>query len=456
MRTLVVGLGRFGGGVGVTRWLASKGASVTVTDQAPAESLAESVSAIRDLHVGLELGSHTSIDRRRFDLVVVSPAVRPNSDIHRQLIESGVSWTTEINLFCERCPAAVVAVTGSYGKSTTCAMMAHALQAAISREDISYREVFLGGNIGGSLLSELHRMTPDDIVVLELSNAQLENTPRIAWTPALAVITNIHPHHLDRYASFDDYARTKLNVLGVPRRTRSLVLGPVHERVAPIVAEGVQGVEQIARPGAEPALQLKVAGSHNLANAACVLAACELLAVNRDRVAAGLADFRGLPHRLEYVRTIGGVDYINDSKSTAPQATVTALRALAENKGPTVQGERPGTASAARSVVLILGGQSKPEPMDDLPAEVNRTCKAAICLGECGLAYANAICSAANDSHARTLVETTSTLDEALRLATRYASPGGTVLFSPGAPSFDRYVNFAERGQHFVRLVNVL
>ena len=147
LRVLVVGLGRFGGGVGVTRWLAGEGAVVTVTDQATPESLEESVAAIAGLGVTLHLGGHDPRDLDPTDLVVVNPAV-------------------EINLFCERCPAVVIGVTGSYGKSTTCAMLAAALRAACDTG------VYLGGNIGRSLLPDLPEMRGSDIVILEMSNAQ--------------------------------------------------------------------------------------------------------------------------------------------------------------------------------------------------------------------------------------------------------------------------------------------
>lgn len=449
VRVLVVGLGRFGGGVGVTRWLAGQGARVTVTDQASAESLAESVHSVSDIKVSLELGRHTEIDRARFDLVIVSPAVRRDSEIFRELVAGGAAWTTEINLFLERCPAPIVAVTGSFGKSTTCSMLAHVLQAARGHGRLRHRDTYLGGNIGGSLLNDLHRISAEDVVVLELSNAQLEHTPRIAWTPEVAVITNIHPHHLDRYASFEEYARVKLNVLGAPRMTNRLVLGPAHHDIDSMVRAGTRSMDQIVIPSHSGKLALTVSGSHNQANAGCVIAACGLLDIDEQAAKAALADFRGLPHRLQFVRTVGGVDFINDSKSTAPQATVTALQALCEAKD---------AGHANRRIVLIVGGQDKPEPLEDMPLEITRNCQAVICMGECAMKYAAAIRAAITQKHVISTpsVETTTSLERALALAIRPAKSGDAVLFSPGAPSFDSYRNFADRGEHFIRLVNGL
>jgi len=394
-------------------------------------------------------------------VVIVSPAVRRDSEVYRELVASGAAWTTEINLFLERCPAAIVAVTGSYGKSTTCAMLAHVLQGARGRGRLRHRETYLGGNIGGSLLNDLHRITAEDVVVLELSNAQLEHTPRIAWTPDVAVITNIHPHHLDRYASFEEYARVKLNVLGTPRMTNVLVLGPVHHDIDSLVHTGTRPVDQIVFPSNPAKVALKVPGKHNQANAGCVIAACGVLGIDEPTARGALAEFRGLSHRLEYVRTVGGIDFVNDSKSTAPQATVTALRALCEEKGAenansvTSRGER---TSEPPRVVLIVGGQEKPEPLEDMPVEIMRRCRAVICMGECAAKYAAAILAARTQGHATSTprIERVTALDDALALGTRIAEFGDTVLFSPGAPSFDAYKNFADRGEHFIRLVNGL
>jgi UDP-N-acetylmuramoylalanine--D-glutamate ligase len=185
------------------------------------------------------------------------------------------------------------------------------------------------------------------------------------------------------------------------------------------------------------------------------------LDLDEQTAKAALADFRGLPHRLEFVRTVGGVDFINDSKSTAPQATVTALLALREdeNSGIASIGASDNEhANEAAKTVLIVGGQEKPEPLEDMPAEITRRCRAVICMGQCGAKYAAAIRGATSqgDATSKLRVEITTSLDKALALAIESAKSGDRVLFSPGAPSFDAYNNFADRGEHFVRLVNGL
>ena len=397
LRVLVVGLGRFGGGVGVTRWLAEQGAVVTVTDQVDAEALADSVQAIADLNVAFRLGGHDSADLDRVDWVVINPAVdKTRSPFFQEIARRDVSWTTEMNLFCERCPGRVIGVTGSYGKSTTCAMLAEALRSA------GVPRVFLGGNIGKSLLPDLSAMTPDDTVVLEMSNAQLEDTPKIGWAPPMAVILNIHPHHLDRYPTFAAYADAKLNIARDPAGTSRLVVGDLHpdaERLLERVISGQSGrVRRFSAP--DTPISLRIPGQHNQLNAACVLAVCDMLGLAAAPVRDSLARFAGLPHRLQHVRTLDGVDYYNDSKSTAPDATIAALDALAvpNAMGASDTVNAPATAGgsidlspAAPHVIAIVGGKAKDAPLDACARRLVECCRAVICTGESSSAFAEAI-----------------------------------------------------------------
>jgi UDP-N-acetylmuramoylalanine--D-glutamate ligase len=182
-----------------------------------------------------------------------------------------------------------------------------------------------------------------------------------------------------------------------------------------------------------------------------------LLGIEEQLARAALADFRGLPHRLEHVRSARGVDFVNDSKSTAPQATSIALRALCDEDESREGREGKGTAACAqaeRRIILIVGGQDKPEPLEDMPAEVARHCRAVIGMGECGERFAAAIRKASEGNCL--IIENVPGLEQAVTVAARLAREGETVLFSPGAPSFDAYKNFAERGEHFVLLVKSL
>ncbi|MGB2823557.1 MAG: Mur ligase family protein, partial [Phycisphaerae bacterium] len=215
-RITVVGLGRFGGGVGVTRWLCERGARVTVSDKAPAEQLDDSVRRLDGLDVALHLGSHEERDFLEADLLVVSPAVPPEMPMLRAADDAGVPRTTEINLFLHRCRAPVVGVTGTVGKSTTTAMIGEVLARRFTTH--------VGGNIGRSLLSDLPRIRPDHVVVLELSSFQLERLPEIAVGPHVALVTNLAANHLDRHGTLEAYADAKKNILRFQAEGDVLVL----------------------------------------------------------------------------------------------------------------------------------------------------------------------------------------------------------------------------------------
>jgi UDP-N-acetylmuramoylalanine-D-glutamate ligase len=208
-----MGLGRFGGGVGVARWLAAQGARVTVNDAAAADTLADSIAQLDGLPITFKLGGHDPADFLAADLLVLNPAVdKAKSPAVQAALAAGVPYTTEMNLFLERCPAFTIGITGSVGKSTTTSLIFEALKAGLHQPSDAPRQqsprVFLGGNIGRSLLSELPHIRPEDLVVLELSSFMLEDTPRIAWSPRVAIVTNLFPNHLDRHENMAGYAAT--------------------------------------------------------------------------------------------------------------------------------------------------------------------------------------------------------------------------------------------------------
>ncbi len=440
LRVLVIGLGRFGGGVGVTRWLVSQGADVTVTDLADREQLADSVGQLGDLDMTWRLGGHDPADLDTTDLVVVNPAVhKAQSDLFRAVADRRIPYTTEMNLFCTLCPAPIIGVTGTYGKSTTCAMLAEALKAGRSEHGAGYTGVHLGGNIGRSLLTDLSDIRQTDYVILEMSNAQLEDLPMIRWTPELAVITNLSPHHLNRYPSYEAYVRAKLNVVGTPTHADRVIVGeidaPAELLLRRVVPDHETRVTRVAEP--RPPVALGILGEHNRTNAACVLTVCRPLGVDEAVVREALRSFRGLPHRLELVRTVDGVDYYNDSKATSPAATIKAVESF----------DRP--------IVAIAGGQRLSVPLADWAYALRCASRAIICTGESAPALAAALDAAAR-SEPLCRIHQADDLQEALQLARSDAQPGDVVLFSPSAPSFDRYPNFAARGRHFIDLVTAL
>jgi UDP-N-acetylmuramoylalanine--D-glutamate ligase len=451
LRVTVMGLGRFGGGVGVTRWLAARGARVLVTDQAPAEQLEGSLAAIADCGVQLRLGGHDESDFRSADLVVVNPAVCQESEWVELARRVGVPITTEINLFVERCPARTVGITGSVGKSTVTAMVGHVLEKARPAGSRSGR-VWVGGNLGTSLLGELDRMTPRDLVVLELSSFQLERTPLVGWSPSVAVITNISPNHLDWHGSFAAYTAAKLNIVRYQQPGRDhLVIHDAEDLRGTLerLLGDLSGVWRYGLDGDVPRVvaqqfaavecddvrerwgdvRLAVPGRHNRENAAAALAVAHVLGAPASAAVEAIAGFPGLPHRLQRVGERAGVAYYDDSKSTTPAAALMAMRSF---DGP---------------LLVILGGHDKGSDLSDVARFAAGRARYAACIGTTGPAIAACIHAAGGQA------ELHDNLAAAVSACRKRALPGDTVLLSPACASWGMFTDYRERGAAFARLV---
>ena len=234
-RVVVMGLGRFGGGVGVSRWLAREGAKVTVTDLADESELTESIAELQGLAIEFHLGEHDPGDLDDAELLVVNPAVdKSQSDFVQAARARGIPISSEMNLFFERCPAKIIGITGSTGKSTTAAMIFDVLYAQVKQLTGQPENVWLGGNIGESLLSDLPDMTPRDYAVLELSSFQLDDLASLGKSPQVSILTNLTPHHLDRHGSFDNYIRAKMNIFAHQSDQDFALIG---EQAASVLAE---------------------------------------------------------------------------------------------------------------------------------------------------------------------------------------------------------------------------
>lgn len=448
-RVTVMGLGSFGGGVGVSRWLAAQGARVTITDLADETKLANSLREVAGSAARLVLGRHDEADFRDADLVVANPAVPDSSQFLTAAREVGVPITTEINLFVERCRATCVGVTGSVGKSTTTAMVDHVLREA------GGRKVWMGGNIGASLLDDLPSISQRDIVVLELSSFQLHRTPAVRWSPQIAAVTNIVPNHLDWHGTLDAYLHDKLNIFAFQESAGEVIVGdsaPLIEAVAqrrnthphtfwrtgltpeqtPIAAPvGAAPAAKDRAPLRWDALELAIPGRHNRENAAVALAIAHLLGVDSDVAQRAIGSFAGLPHRLQRVAVRDGVTYYNDSKSTTPEAAITAIRAFGDQT----------------PLLLILGGYDK--HIDLAPAAVlaARRARFAACIGQTGPTMARLVREAGG------CAEVIDSFESAVAECRRRATAGDVVLLSPACASWGMFTDYRERGDTFARLV---
>ncbi|MEM1107912.1 MAG: UDP-N-acetylmuramoyl-L-alanine--D-glutamate ligase [Planctomycetota bacterium] len=507
----VMGLGRFGGGVGVTRFLAERGASVLVTDTLPPEELKDSIAQLAEFEasgaVRYRLGEHRDEDFTGCDLLVVNPAVKPENVFVSAAREAGVRITSEIRLLIKHLPNRLrtIGITGSAGKSTTTAMTAHILRKVLEqpgetpygdlkgltprRQDAETpsREnegpgVWMGGNIGGSLLPFVELIREDDWVVLELSSFMLEGLREDKWSPHIAVITNISPNHLDWHGSMESYVAAKQAVLDFQdSRFDAALTGQTDTTLIQSNVARVINGPFITDVGKHPSMNsLMVPGYHNESNAryasyAVAFALGQPYALTQDfevkdvdslvegldavwpSVAVSnnyydlLKDFRGLPHRLEFVGGLIDLRAYNDSKCTTPEAAKLAIESFDTGQ-----------------VRIILGGYDKGSDFGELAALAAERCAGVYTIGATGDAIADAVEAASKYAETPTrpqtcggvawpepgvVVERCGTLDVAVERAMRDARVGEVVLLSPGCASWDQFANYEERGARFIELV---
>ncbi len=500
-RVVIMGLGRFGGGAGAARYLAEQGAHVLVTDCADAEELRKSVDELSDLSLEYRLGGHCVSDLDGCDLVVVNPSVqRQRSAFFAEIKRRCIPWTTEINLFLERCPARIIGVTGTAGKSTVVSMIHEILRRSneAPRRGNSRWRSYLGGNIGRSLLSELSDMTPEDVVVLELSSYQLSSLTQIKRRPDISVFTAIWPNHLDWHVTYESYLEAKLNLISPAGHAsashatsghgsashasagfdpaglasaghtsgydgsaggdsgdyeRTVIVGTDDPEVRPKIERlaKAQCLRVVDATIDDVSYVLRIPGSHTQLNARCAAAACRAVGVDEDVIQAGLECFEGLRHRLQWVARVDGLDYYNDSKATTTRAVLQALTGF----------DRP--------IVLLAGGMGRGESLDAFARSVAGCAKAVICFGDVahdlhgamkataavaatGVIAASA--EAASTERAASLILHQATdLAGAVAIARQVASTGDVVVMSPGFQSYDTFLNYEHRGDAFIRIV---
>ncbi len=423
-RMTVVGLGHFGGGVAVAKWLMGLGATVLVTDLATVETLADSVNELHGLPITFHFGGHDVADFVNTDLVVTSPAVKPSSKYLAAARDAGVAITTEIRLFVERCPAKIIAVTGTKGKSTATAMLGKMLEAS------GERRVWVGGNIGKSLLADLGEIAADDMVVLELSSFMLAHLAEMNWSPHVALVTMLAVDHVDWHGSAEAYLEAKKVIVKFQQPGDFAVLGQgvPHTREFAAATNG----EVIWFDTRGRKFDLRVPGEHNQFNAQGAFAAAKIFGVSWETAQEAMNEFAGLPHRLQLVHERAGVRYYNDSIATIPEAAVAALEAF-----------------EPRTVIQIVGGSDKGLAFDGMCNVLRDRAKAVLCIGTTGPKISQLLQSS---GRGRTKVKVCNDLEIAMSEVKKMASQGDVVLLSTGCASYDQFQNFEQRGETFTRL----
>lgn len=452
IRVTVAGLGRFGGGVAVTKWLVSQGAKVLVTDRDPAEKLAESVAQLDGLPVKFVLGEHRETDFTDTDLLVVNPAIPPNNPFLLAAQNARVPVTTEMNLFVERCQTGhTVGITGTKGKSTTATLLARMLNAAAApnrhpnvdpkrgnpapallTDRTRARKIYLGGNMGTSLLDQLDAITEDDIVVLELSSFMLHYLGLIHWSPHVALVTMVSADHIDWHGTIDSYLQAKQNIVRYQTEKDFAVVSS-HLPGSRAFGKLTKGtvVEFGKRANLPAAFAQLLPGKHNRINERGAYATARLFGVYADEAEREVADFRGLPHRLEVVHDAGGVKWVNDSIATIPEAAIAANAAFEPGK-----------------VIQIIGGVDKGNDMREMCRVLGERCKAVLTIGKSGSGLATLV----RLSTQKAMLVECETLDRAVEEARKVARDGDVVLLSTACASYDQFKNFEERGVRFAAL----
>jgi UDP-N-acetylmuramoylalanine--D-glutamate ligase len=441
-KVLVVGLARTG--IATALFCAERGARVTASEERAESELAETAAKLRTAGVALEFGGHRPETFLQQDLIVPSPGVPPTMHALAAARTANIPVWSEIELAWRFLRGRLICITGSNGKTTTTSLIGHVLETAGF-------PVQVAGNIGTPLISRVDISSDASFTVVEASSFQLESIS--AFRPDIAVLLNITPDHLDRHGSIEAYGAAKARIFENQTALDAAVIN-ADDAVAPEyapdgprvfwfsrskhVASGcyVRGGEIVFRcDGVESVLlELKtigLRGGHNIENVLAAAAAARLAGVEPAAIAEGVRTFAGVEHRIEYVATISGVEYFNDSKATNVDATLKALDAF------------PG------NVLVILGGKDKGSDYRILRQALRSHARMALLIG-----------SAADKIESQLAgvipVERSETLARAVEAASKRARPGDTVLLAPACASFDQFENYEHRGRVFKKLVREL
>jgi len=440
-RVLVVGLGK--SGVASALFLKAHGARVTVSDTKSGDELRNEIPVLLDHGITVETGGHGDRTFRGQDLIVVSPGVPVDAPPLVQARALGESVIGEVELAAQFLPGPIVAITGSNGKTTTTTLAGEIMTAG-------GLAALVGGNIGTPAIALAERATPETVIVLEISSFQLETIQ--TFRPKVAVVLNVTPDHLDRHRTFDVYVNAKARIFENQQASDFAVLNaddPTCVTMAGRTKAQVfwfsrqKEVERGAwvrdgnvlfrdRSGQNEILQVSeipLKGAHNLENVLAAVCAGALMRCPPEKIRQAVRDFKAVEHRLEFVATVRGVDYYNDSKATNVDATIKALESFPAN------------------IHLILGGKDKGSDYAVLNDLLRQRVKRVYTIGAA---------AAKIESQIKADIVHAETLENAVRKAHAAATSGDVVLLAPACASFDQFKNYEHRGQVFKEIVRGL
>jgi UDP-N-acetylmuramoylalanine--D-glutamate ligase len=441
-RALVVGLGK--SGVASALFMKAHGAQVTVSDTKSGDELRNEIPVLLDHGITVETGGHGDRTFHGQDLIVVSPGVPVNAPPLLHARSLGENVIGEIELAAQFLPGPVVAITGSNGKTTTTTLTGEIMAA-------SGFPVLVGGNIGTPAISLAERAKAETVIVLEVSSFQLETIQ--TFRPKVAVVLNVTPDHLDRHGTFEIYADAKARIfenqqasdfavlnaddptcVGMGKRNRGQVFWFSRQkevergawvRGGNIVFRDASGQTEILQVS-----EIPLKGAHNLENVLAAVCAGVLMGCAPQKIRQAVQEFKAVEHRLEFVATIGGVDYYNDSKATNVDATIKALESFPAN------------------IHLILGGKDKGSDYTVLNDLIRQRVKRIYTIGAAAAKIESQV-KGAEIVHVETL-------ENAIRKAHSSAQPGDVVLLAPACASFDQFKSYEHRGKVFKEVVKGL
>lgn len=452
-KVLILGAARQG--LALARFLSTQGAQVILNDQRQSDQLAAVQKEMSAYPLQWVLGEHPLSLLDGTNQVCVSGGVPLTLPVVQEAKRRGIPLSNDSQIFMEAVPCPVIGITGSAGKTTTTTLLGRMAQQAVAEE----QQVWVGGNIGLPLIDHLDEIKREDIVILEFSSFQLE---LMSISPQVGAVLNITPNHLDRHGTLEAYTTAKAQILAFQQKNDTAVLSS-EDPGAWALAKQVKGRLVSFGLACPPAGQtgtylageelrlfngqssqvlmhrsdIQLRGEHNLRNVLAAFAIAFAAGWDTSSLSESIRDFTGVEHRLEYIRTLSGAKWYNDSIATAPERTIAAIHAFDE------------------PLVLLLGGRDKNLPWESLAELIHQRVDHVIIFGEAAGKITNAL-GLLHDGQRPYTLSHYDRLEDAVQGAAQVAEEGDVVLLSPGGTSYDAFSDFVERGERYRKWVKQL
>lgn len=432
-KVLILGLGLLGRGLKDTIYFIKHGAKVTVTDLKTAKQLAPTLKKLKKYpQIKYVLGKHRYQDIDRADLIIRNADVPDNSPFLQYAFEKNKTVEMDEALFARYCPCPIIGITGTRGKTTTSTLIAEILQ-------LTGKRIYLAGNImNQATLPLLDKITANDLVVLELSSWQLQGFGWNKISPQIAVFTNFYPDHLNRYKSMTAYFNDKTKIFKYQKPTDHLILNKNQKIIRDLSKKAKSQISFFTPTDIPKNWKFKILGSHNMENIAAAMQVGKIFGLSLAKMKKTVEKFPGVEHRLQYITTIKQVDFINDTTSTTPVATIKAIDAI----------QKP--------IIIIAGGASKKIDLTPLADKLttDKKLKAIILLEGSATDELESKIIKAGGNHK--IFGRFIDFREAILAAQTIARKNQVILLSPGCASFGMFKNEFDRGNRFIKIVKNL